>query len=134
MATREQPTTNGDMRTTRTIAALFFGVVASLPLGAATAQTADIAPAPATYFWGAFARHSGKCLNVPNRSTPVWPGIMQATCGGGINQQWRRTRVDETYLQISSRVDSQCLTVVAASTADGANVIQSPCESTVDQQ
>ncbi|MEW2146106.1 RICIN domain-containing protein [Micromonospora vinacea] len=39
------------------------------------------------------ARHSGKCLEVPNAATTDGARLAQWTCGTGANQQWRRIPV-----------------------------------------
>ncbi|MFI8085413.1 RICIN domain-containing protein [Kitasatospora sp. NPDC086009] len=39
------------------------------------------------------AQHSGKCLDVTNRSTADSTSLEQWTCNTGYNQQWQRTTV-----------------------------------------
>jgi hypothetical protein len=114
------------------------GRVAALLIVATAVWVGAVATQPASaavsYFWGAIARHSGKCLEIPATTSSVWPSAIQYNCHGGPNQQWRRVRQPSGYLQISSRVDKQCLTVVGASMTDGANVIVSPCRTGANQE
>jgi len=101
------------------------------PTATATA-TRTSTPSGVTYYT-LIARHSGKCLEVPNSSTTNGIQLDQWTCNAGTNQQWQFTAVGSFY-QIINRNSGQCMDVSGVSTADGAQVIQWPCGSGTNQQ
>jgi len=79
-------------------------------------------------------RHSGQCLDVRSGSTANNAAVVQFTCNGGTNQQWRLQSVGGGYYQVVARNSEKCLDVTSASTADGAALIQYACGSGTNQQ
>ena len=76
--------------------------------------------------------HSGQCLDVSGASTADLASIIQWTCHGGTNQQWRLVPVSGGYHVVSVN-SGKCMDVNAASMNAGANVIQYPCHSGTNQ-
>jgi Ricin-type beta-trefoil lectin domain len=70
------------------------------------------------------ARHSGKCLDVPESSMSAGTQIVQWGCWGGTNQQWLLTASDYTGGQITAVSSRMTLAVADMSASDGAAVIQ----------
>ena len=68
------------------------------------------------------ARHSGKVLEVANKSDVV----QQNTLKGGLNQVWRIKNFDGTHFQVANGNSGQVLTVSSSSKADGAAIYQYP--------
>ncbi|MEU4832323.1 RICIN domain-containing protein [Streptosporangium sp. NPDC023615] len=79
-------------------------------------------------------RHSGKCADVTDQSTADGAAVIQYTCGGGTNQQWRIQTITGGYVQIVARHSGKCLDVNGASTADGAAIQQYACGTGTNQQ
>ncbi|MEV0387436.1 RICIN domain-containing protein [Nonomuraea sp. NPDC050643] len=79
-------------------------------------------------------RHSGKCADVRNGSTDNLMAVIQYTCGGGTNQQWRIQSISGGYVQVVARHSGRCLDVNGVSTADGAALQQYGCGSGTNQQ
>ncbi|MEU6796515.1 RICIN domain-containing protein [Nonomuraea wenchangensis] len=79
-------------------------------------------------------RHSGKCADVRNASGANLTAVIQYTCGGGFNQQWRVQSVSGGYVQVVARHSGKCLDVNGQSTADGAAIQQYACGSGANQQ
>jgi len=80
------------------------------------------------------ARHSGKCGDVAGASTANNAAVIQYTCSGGTNQQWRLQNLNNGYYQIVARHSEKCADVTSASTTAGAAVIQYTCGSGTNQQ
>ncbi|TDB73978.1 RICIN domain-containing protein [Micromonospora sp. KC723] len=80
------------------------------------------------------ARHSGKCLDVSDNSATNGAKILQYTCNGGLNQQWRLTDAGGGYYRIIAQHSGKCLDVSDAATTDGANVLHWACGSGTNQQ
>ena len=78
------------------------------------------------------ARHSGKCLDVSGASTEDGAAIIQWTCHGGANQQWRLEAVGEGY-RFVARHSGKCLDVTGWSTDDGTGIIQWQCHGGANQ-
>ncbi|MBO3750603.1 RICIN domain-containing protein [Streptosporangiaceae bacterium NEAU-GS5] len=79
-------------------------------------------------------RHSGKCLDVRDGSTSDGGAVIQFTCNGGTNQQWRVQSISGGFVQVVARNSGKCLDVTSGSTADGAAVIQWACGTGSNQQ
>ncbi|GAA0985012.1 RICIN domain-containing protein [Acrocarpospora macrocephala] len=79
-------------------------------------------------------RHSGKCLDVRNQSTANSAAVVQYTCNGGANQQWRIQSISGGYVQVIAHHSGKCLDVNSASTADYATILQYTCGSGANQQ
>ena len=80
------------------------------------------------------ARHSGKCADVRDGSTADRTPVIQWSCNGGTNQQWRFQDIGGGYAQIVARHSNKCIDVSSGSTADGARLLQWPCGSGTNQQ
>jgi uncharacterized protein (DUF1800 family) len=70
------------------------------------------------------ARHSGKCLDVPNGAMTDATPVIQWDCHGSDNQAWRFEAVDGGYYRVLARHSGKALDVSGASVADAAPVIQ----------
>ncbi|SEG99908.1 Ricin-type beta-trefoil lectin domain-like [Nonomuraea solani] len=79
-------------------------------------------------------RHSGKCADVRNASGDNLMAVIQYTCGGGTNQQWRIQSISGGHVQIIARHSAKCLDVNGVSTADGAALQQYGCGTGTNQQ
>ena len=84
------------------------------------------------------SKKSSKVMEVANSSLSLDANIQQWTYDGYINKWFIMARMSdedggEEYYRIISQVSGMCLNVQAASTADGANVVQFDCLD-VDQQ
>ncbi|HKT05966.1 MAG TPA: RICIN domain-containing protein [Rugosimonospora sp.] len=80
------------------------------------------------------ARHSGKCADVTGGSTANSAAVIQYTCSGATNQQWRLQNLNNGYYQIVARHSEKCMDVTGASTTAGTAVIQYTCGSGTNQQ
>ena len=72
------------------------------------------------------SRHSGKCLDVAGGSTVPGAPVLQWSCHGGANQQWRLEPAGGGAMRIISRHSGQALDVAGGSTVDGAAILQWP--------
>ncbi|HEY9523030.1 MAG TPA: RICIN domain-containing protein [Thermopolyspora sp.] len=79
-------------------------------------------------------RHSGKCVDVRNASTANSAAVIQYTCNGGTNQQWRIQSISGGYVQVIARHSNKCLDVNGASTADSATILQYTCGTGTNQR
>jgi len=80
---------------------------------------------PVRYF-ELVSRNSGKCLDVYGASTDAAAPVIQWTCHGGQNQQWRLEPVGGNAFQIIARHSGQALDVFGASLDDVTPIIQYP--------
>jgi hypothetical protein len=85
-------------------------------------------------YYNLVARHSSKCVDVTSNSAADGAAVLQYTCGGGLNQQWRLTDAGGGYVQVIAQHSGKCLDVSSGSTADGATVLQYRCGSGTNQQ
>ncbi|MGW4214389.1 RICIN domain-containing protein [Lentzea sp. NPDC004789] len=85
-------------------------------------------------YYNLVARHSGKCVDVTSNSAADGASVLQYTCGGGLNQQWRLTDAGGGYVQVIAQHSGKCLDVSSGSTADGATVLQYRCGGGTNQQ
>jgi len=81
-----------------------------------------------TYTIGTFA---GKCVTVSGASTADNAAIVQATCNGSTSQQFRlvsatTSGLDRTF-NLQAQVSSKCVATSAASTTNGAQLVQIGC-------
>lgn len=79
------------------------------------------------------AQHSGKCLDVADRSTADGAEVEQYDCGWGDNQRWRFETLPDGYVRIVAKHSSKCLAVRDGSTAAGAGIVQSACDDSPGQ-
>jgi hypothetical protein len=80
------------------------------------------------------ARHSGKCADVSDNSAANSAAVVQFTCDGDLNQQWRLEDAGGGYHRVIAQHSGKCLDVSSGSTADNANVLQYACGSGTNQQ
>ena len=80
------------------------------------------------------ARHSEKCLDVPEWSLNDGMPIIQWTCNGGDNQAWNLETAPDGYSRLIARHSGKCLDVSGESTEDRAEIIQWPCHGGANQQ
>ncbi|MBK8972504.1 MAG: RICIN domain-containing protein [Hahellaceae bacterium] len=70
--------------------------------------------------------HSGRCLDVANWSTANGANILQWSCHGGANQQFKlENQGGAVYLRV--RQSNKCVDVSGVSTSNGANIHQWEC-------
>jgi uncharacterized protein (DUF1800 family) len=103
-------------------------------LALAASPTDSRAQTPATGEYELVARHSGKCLDVPNDSMADAAALIQWDCHGGDNQAWKLETVEAGYYRLVSRHSGKALDVSGASVADAAAVLQFTPHSGQNQQ
>ncbi|MEU9160594.1 RICIN domain-containing protein [Streptomyces sp. NPDC048424] len=79
------------------------------------------------------AQHSGKCLDVADKSTADGAEVKQYDCGWGDNQRWRFETLPDGYVRIVAKHSSKCLAVRDGSTTAGAGIVQSACDDSPGQ-
>ena len=72
------------------------------------------------------SRHSGQCLDVFGASTDAAASVIQWTCHGGANQQWRLEPAGGGAVRILARHSGQALDVFGALVDDVTPIIQCP--------
>ncbi|WP_437930934.1 glycosyl hydrolase [Sorangium sp. So ce291] len=77
---------------------------------------------------------SGRCIDVPSRSTADDVALTLWDCNGGTNQQFRFEAADGGHYRIRNVASNKCLDVRGAATADGAAIVQYTCHGNVNQQ
>ncbi|QKW18011.1 RICIN domain-containing protein [Kitasatospora sp. NA04385] len=80
------------------------------------------------------ARHSGKCLTVPENNSANGIQADQWTCIGALNQQWRVEDAGSGYVRVIAQHSGRCLNVSGASTANNAPIIQWDCVGATNEQ
>ncbi|MFD1829549.1 RICIN domain-containing protein [Streptomyces desertarenae] len=80
------------------------------------------------------ARHSGRCLDVRDRSLAEGAEAVQYGCNGGGNQRFWLRDAGGGQVQLVARHSSMCLGVRGASGADGAVVEQQWCDGGAHQR
>lgn len=104
-----------------------FAAVGVLLAFEGPAVAAPTAPVGSGYYQ-IKAKHSGMCLDVANYSYAHGASIVQATCGGGHNQQWRLVPYgDGQKFRIQARHSGMCLDVAHGSRQHAARVVQATC-------
>lgn len=78
-------------------------------------------------FYEIRAQHSDKCLDVAHKSQAHRANVIQGTCVGGLNQQWRIVLVSDGRFQIRARHSDMCLDVAHKTMAHAGDVIQGTC-------
>jgi hypothetical protein len=108
-------------------------VVSTGPPGHAAPGSGATVFRPHITYYLVTARHSGKCLDLdsglPDDGTP----IIQWTCHGRVNQQWRLSIMARGYYEVSVAQTGKCLGIANKSTADGADVVQLSCDFVMDR-
>ncbi|KAB8161895.1 beta-xylosidase, partial [Streptomyces sp. 3MP-14] len=80
------------------------------------------------------ARHSDKCVDVPDRSQSVGQQAVQWECNSGNNQRFWAREAADGHVQLVARHSSLCLAVADGSDADGTAVVQATCGGGAEQQ
>ena len=81
---------------------------------------------PADVYYELVSRNSGKCLDVSRASTDAAASVIQWTCHGGENQQWRLEPTGGGAFRIIVRHSGQVLDVYGALLDDVTPIIQWP--------
>jgi Ricin-type beta-trefoil lectin domain len=77
--------------------------------------------------------NSGSCLDVPNGTTNDGVALRQSGCNGSNAQKWQLLTSGEA-VSLRSLASNKCVTVNAASTANGASIVQRDCKDGTNQQ
>lgn len=72
-------------------------------------------------------QYSGKCLNVKGDLGGNNVPIIQYTCSGATNSQWRLQALDSTWFYIISESSGNCLTVQNNGTTNNSKLLQYDC-------
>jgi uncharacterized repeat protein (TIGR03803 family) len=105
----------------------FYGAASSGgPTGGGVIFRVRVATSTPDRFFEIVSRNSGKCLDVFGASTDAAAPVIQWTCHGGQNQQWRLEPVGGSAFQIIARHSGQALDVFGASLDDVTPIIQYP--------
>jgi hypothetical protein len=82
------------------------------------------------------AAHDGMCLDVAHASRAHATPVVQGTCWGGANQQWRFQEItdDPGYYLVVARHSGMCLDVAHVSTAAGGRLVQGICGAGANQR
>jgi hypothetical protein len=94
---------------------------------------AQVVPEPATVY-EIVARHSGKCVDVAAKSVHDGGQVLQWSCHGGANQQWRIEAAGDGYSRLIAQHSGKCLDVDGWSVADGVQLQQWACHGGENQQ
>ena len=94
-----------------------------LALAAGAAGSAEAQTFPREHY-RIVARHSGKCLDVAYEATGNSEPVVQFTCHGGWNQQWRIEPVGSSRFRLIARHSGKALDVGWVSPDNGAAVYQ----------
>ncbi|GAA3730757.1 hypothetical protein GCM10022225_10760 [Plantactinospora mayteni] len=129
-----RPTTPGRARLLRTataiaVAATLVGAVLTVSVRSASAATVD-----PNAWYVLVSRHSGKALDVYDRSTADGGRIVQWARNDGAWQQWQFVDSGGGYHRLRSRHSGKVLDIRDSSSADGAEVIQWTDQGSTDQQ
>jgi hypothetical protein len=112
-------------RTARGPAALLLAVLlAAVSLVALPASRAHAAVIDTGATYVLVNRHSGKAMDVFERSTADGAAIVQWSRNDGANQQWQFVDSGDGYYRVKSVLSGKVLDIQAKSTADGATVQQ----------
>ena len=102
-------------------------ILGKTPLGQEDAFLVKLVP-PSTRvgYYEIVSRNSDKCLDVYGASTEAAASVIQWTCHGGENQQWRLEPADDGAFRVVARHSGQVLDVYAALVDDRTPIIQYP--------
>ncbi|MGI5152690.1 family 43 glycosylhydrolase [Plantactinospora sp. CA-294935] len=128
------PRAPGRIRLLRTatvlaVAAALVGAAIAVPVRSASAATVD-----PNAWYVLVSRHSGKALDVYDRSTADGGQIVQWARNDGAWQQWQFVDSGAGYHRLRSRHSGKVLDIRDSSGADGAEVIQWTDQGSTDQQ
>ena len=80
------------------------------------------------------AKHSGKCLDVPDENTANSVQIIQYDQKESFNQQWHLVADEDEYYNVVARHSSKCLDVSDRNTENHAAIIQYDCNGADNQK
>ncbi|WP_305853168.1 RICIN domain-containing protein [Streptomyces sp. ICN903] len=123
-STTPRPRSSPRSRLRGLYAAACAALLAAVSLVALPAQEAGAAEIDTSAYYQLVSRHSGKAIDVFERSTDNGASVVQWTPGTGYNQQFRFVPSGDGWYRIAARHSGKVLDVEARSTADGANVVQ----------
>ncbi|SFD19334.1 RICIN domain-containing protein, partial [Streptomyces aidingensis] len=104
-------------------AAVALAAVAGLLLSLLTATTSQAQPATGTWYY-LENRHSGKVLDVSDRSQDNGAGLIQYANNGGTHQQFRFLDSGDGYYRIQARHSNKVLDVYEWNADNGAQIVQ----------
>ena len=87
-----------------------------------------------TGYYEIHPRHSGGCLDVYNASGANGASVVQWSCTGGSNQQWKLVNLGTGFYELHPRHSNACADINLASTANGADLVQWACTAGYNQQ
>lgn len=111
------------------VALLIAGMTFVLPATSAAAAEIDT-----NAFYQLISRHSGKAIDIENRSTANGAAVVQWTSGQGSNQQFQFVAAGDGYYQLRARHSGKVIDIENRSTANGANVVQWEANNGANQQ
>ncbi|MDX3342625.1 RICIN domain-containing protein [Streptomyces baarnensis] len=85
-------------------------------------------------YYNLVARHSQKCVDISENSAANKAAVLQYTCNGGLNQQWRLVDKGNGYVNLKAQHSGKCLDVSGASVEDRGVVQQYDCTGSANQQ
>ena len=96
------------------------------PGGGGVVFRVRLATSPPDQYFEIVSRHSGQCLDVYGASTDAAAPVIQWTCHGGPNQQWRLEPAGGGAFRIIARHSGQVLDVYGGLVDDVTPIIQWP--------
>jgi uncharacterized repeat protein (TIGR03803 family) len=104
----------------------FYGAATGGPDGGGVIFRVRLGTSPPDEYVEIVSRNSGKCLDVYGASTAAAASVIQWTCHGGANQQWRLEPAGGGAFRILARHSGQALDVYGALLGDVVPIIQWP--------
>ena len=105
----------------------FYGAASTGgPQGGGVIFRVRLATSPPDQYYEIVSRNIGKCLDVSGASTDAAAPVIQWTCHGGENQQWRLEPAGGGAVRIIARHSGQVLDVYGALLDDVTPIIQWP--------
>src|ERR671917_323859 len=104
---------------------VLLGVILMVSAAAVVApHSANAAVIDTSAFYELVSRHSGKAIDITDRSTADGANVQQWADNGGTNQQFRVADTDSGFVKLVNRKSAKPLDVVGWSTADGGRISQ----------
>src|SRR5262249_19645109 len=111
------------MRTGGKVLTFLAGIATTVAVAATPAHAAT----PQITYFLVVSQNSGKCLDLQDGSQADGTPIIQWTCHGGGNPQWRPMLRGRGFCGVSVAQTGKCLAVKDASLDNGADIVQMPC-------
>ncbi|MBW4620965.1 MAG: RICIN domain-containing protein [Cyanosarcina radialis HA8281-LM2] len=115
---------------------LFILNSSGVPSVASMVQVQSSSPTGNSFVSTAVARHSNRCLDVPNAQLVDGVQLQQWSCNGGNSQNFQFRPIagtTNTYNLVNVN-SNKCLVVQGAALSDGAKILQSTCGGSTNQQ